>query len=43
MEELLCYSLRLSHANLPLVKLVPLIIYLPFASRVPSVMTPMAR
>ena len=43
MEELLCYALRLFAANLRPVKLVPLIIYLPFASKVLSLMTPMAR
>ncbi len=43
MEEMLCYALTLSAANLRPVKLVPLIIYLPFVSKVLSLMTPMAR
>jgi hypothetical protein len=40
MEELLYYALRLSAANFRPVKLVPVIIYLPGASQVLSLMTP---
>jgi len=42
MEELLCFALTLSAANFAPCETGSLIIYLPFASKVLSLMTPMA-